>query len=104
MTVYRRRLTSSFYAIAQSLQRRLDFLRGLIGPEQILTDDDTDQEELDKDVSESLFTGNAPGERRETVELCQGEIDYLADFLKQLKTLGTDSKFERLTTDLREVL
>ena len=28
MTVYRRRLTSSFYAIQQSLERRLEFLRG----------------------------------------------------------------------------
>ncbi len=104
MTVYRRRLTSSFFAIAQSLQRRLDSLEGKLGLDQILTDDDLEQEELDQDVSESLFAGATPDERGEMVELCQGEIDYLQDFLAQLKTLGTDSKFERLTADLRDVL
>ena len=31
MTVYRRRLTSSFYAVRRSLERRLDFLRGADG-------------------------------------------------------------------------
>ena len=29
MTVYRRRLTSSFYAIQRSLERRLEFLKGM---------------------------------------------------------------------------
>jgi hypothetical protein len=104
MTVYRRRQTSSFYAIAQGLQRRLDFLRGTLGLEQILTDDDTEQEELDQDVSESLFPGNSTAERKELVELCQGEIDYLEDFLARLRSLGSDSKFERLASDLRDVL
>jgi superfamily II DNA or RNA helicase len=104
MTVYRRRLTSSFYAIAQSLQRRLDFLKGKLGLDQLLTDDDTEQEELDQDVSESLFPGATAGERREMVELRQGEIDYLEDFLTQLKSLGPDSKFERLASDLGDVL
>src|SRR5262249_44403735 len=104
MTVYRRRLTSSFYAIAQSLHRRLDFLKGRLSPDQLLTDDDAEQEELDQDVSESLFPGATPDERREFVEQCQGEIDYLEDFLVRLKALGSDSKFERLASDLREVL
>jgi superfamily II DNA or RNA helicase len=104
MTVYRRRLTSSFYAIGQSLRRRLDFLRGKLGPDQLLTDDDTEQEELDQDVSESLFPGTSPGERKELVELFQGEIDYLEDFLAQLESLGSDSKFERLAADLSQVL
>ncbi len=104
MTVYRRRLTSSFHAIAQSLQRRLDFLRGQIGVDQILTEDDTEQEELDQDVSESLFAGTSADERNELVELCQGEIDYLEDFLTQLRSLGSDSKFEQLAADLGQIL
>jgi superfamily II DNA or RNA helicase len=103
MTVYRRRLTSSFHAIAESLQRRLDFLRGKLGPEQLLTDDDAEQEELDQDVSESLFPAATPEERSELVQLCQGEIDYLEDFLARLRSLGSDSKFERLVADLGEV-
>jgi len=53
MTVYRRRLTSSFYAIEQSLKRRLGFLRGTLGLDQLVTDDDTDQEDLEQDVVDS---------------------------------------------------
>ena len=40
MTVYRRRLTSSFYAVRCSLERRLKFLRGLIEPSDAFDDDD----------------------------------------------------------------
>jgi superfamily II DNA or RNA helicase len=104
MTVYRRRLTSSFYAIAESLRRRLDFLKGKLGVDQLLTDDDAEQDELDQDVAESLFSGATPEERQAIIELCQGEIDFLEDFLARLATLGSDSKFERLAADLREVL
>jgi hypothetical protein len=50
------------------------------------------------------LAGTTPGERQELVELCQGEIDYLEDFLAQLKALGSDSKFERLADDLAAVL
>jgi hypothetical protein len=49
MTVYRRRLTSSFYAVRRSLDRRLKFLQGQIGEQDIFTDDDLEQDELDFD-------------------------------------------------------
>jgi superfamily II DNA or RNA helicase len=104
MTVYRRRLTSSFHAIAQSLRRRRDFLRGQLELSQLLAEDDAEQEDLDLDVSEELFADMDPDERQEFVELCWGEIDYLEDFLARLKSLGTDSKVERLTADLRDML
>jgi superfamily II DNA or RNA helicase len=104
MTVYRRRLTSSFHAIAESLRRRLDFLKGRLGLDQLVTDDDTDQDDLDQDVTEGLFPDADPAARREFVEQCQGEIDYLEDFLAGLNALGSDSKFERLAADLGEVL
>src|SRR5438093_7609494 len=103
MTVYRRRLTSSFYAIAQSLRRRLDFLRGRLGLDQLITDDDTEQEDLEEDVAEELFSA-VPGMAQEMAELCKGEIDYLEDFLYQLRALGSDSKFEQLADDLRQLL
>ena len=51
-----------------------------------------------------MLSGATPEERQEIAELCQGEIDYLEDFLTQLAALGSDSKFERLAADLREVL
>jgi hypothetical protein len=103
MTVYRRRLTSSFHAIARSLERRRDFLRGRLPPDQLLTDEDAEQEDLDQDVIEGLLPGGA-AERQAGADLFQGEIDYLEDFLGELRALGSDSKFERLASDLREVL
>lgn len=50
MTVYRRRLTSSFYAVQRSLERRLAFLKG--EAETSLEDEDVEQEALSQDVDE----------------------------------------------------
>ena len=97
MTVYRRRLTSSFYAIQRSLERRLEFLKGK--DTGLTDDDDTDQDDLETDVTE-LFQFAAP----ETRKLFQGEIQYVEDFLAGLRTIGTDSKFERLVQHLNEFL
>ncbi len=93
MTVYRRRLTSSFYAVQRSLERRLAFLRGQarLG----LDDDDLEQEALSLDVDEWDL-----GERA----LFRGEIDYVEDFIRDLGALGGhDSKVEQLLKDLHEV-
>ena len=54
MTVYRRRLTSSFYALRESLRRRLEFLQGLPGQTSWLTDDDLEEAELAADVMEEV--------------------------------------------------
>ena len=67
MTVYRRRLTSSFYAIQRSLKRRLEFLKGQ--DTGLTDDDDTDQDDLETDVAE-LFPFATPENRK----LFQGEI------------------------------
>ena len=53
MTVYRRRLTSSFEAIKKSLQRRLDVLEQGKSLGELLSDDD------DIDVEDSLFDPEA---------------------------------------------
>jgi SNF2 family DNA or RNA helicase len=97
MTVYRRRLTSSFYAIQKSLERRLEFLKGV--DTALTDDDDTDQDDLETDVTET-FAFAAPETRR----LFQGEIQYVEDFLVGLRTIGTDSKFQRLVQHLNEFL
>jgi superfamily II DNA or RNA helicase len=103
MTVYRRRLTSSFYAIQQSLQRRLDYLKG--AAKDWLTDDDLDQEDLDTDVTETLlFDDDEERPSDEVPTLFLGEVQYVEDFLADLRALGTDSKFEQLSQDLAEVL
>lgn len=104
MTIYRRRLTSSFYAIQHSLQRRLDYLKG--ESKGWLTDDDLDQEDLEADVTEALLFGDDEEEQppEEVPSLFLGEVNYVEDFLADLRALGTDSKFEQLARDLADVL
>ena len=94
MTVYRRRLTSSFYAIERSLERRLAYLKGLT-PSPGLDDDDLEEDDLEEDVGETLSDV-----RR---DLFRGEIAYVEDFLRELRKLATDTKLEWLTQDLAEI-
>lgn len=104
MTVYRRRLTSSFYAIEQSLERRLAYLKGETATAG-LTDEDLEQEDLDDDISELLPLDDVQGKPRDKVpSLYVGEIEYVQDFLADLRALGNDSKFEQLAKDLNDVL
>ena len=92
MTVYRRRLTSSFYAVRRSLERRLAFLHGQNVPE--LDEDDMEQEALSLDADEV-----EPSDR----SLFQEEIAYVQDFIHGLGMLtGHDSKVERLLADLQQ--
>jgi SNF2 family DNA or RNA helicase len=103
MTVYRKRLTSSFYAIEQSLERRLKYLKGSAG--DWLTDEDVEQEDLEEDVSELLPFGETEGQTKPQIPpLFLGEIEYVRDFIADLRALGTDSKFEQLTKDLNDIL
>lgn len=95
MTVYRRRLTSSFYAVRCSLDRRLKFLQGQIGEQEIFTDDDTEQDELDFDQE------TKSGHDKEYFET---EFNYVKDFIMELKTLSiADSKLEVLKGQLNQV-
>ncbi len=93
MTVYRRRLTSSFYAIQRSLERRLAFLKG--EAETSIEDEDVEQEALSQDVDELLDQPPA---------LFKEEIEYVEDFLHELSMLGgCDSKVQQLQKDLGEI-
>ncbi|MEI8173794.1 MAG: helicase-related protein [Deltaproteobacteria bacterium] len=97
MTVYRRRLTSSFCAVQKSLERRLAFLKGQATPEAIqgLTDEDREQEDLELDYDE---TAEAAG------KLFAEEIAYVEDFLREIRRLAGDSKWEQLDQEIRETL
>lgn len=115
MTVYRRRLTSSFYAVRRSLERRRDWLRGQIGEEEALTTDDIsdfddlEQEELDlDDISENnlglgvskVSSGLTPRQK----ELRRTELRYLDSFITELQSLShTDSKTGQLIEDLATI-
>lgn len=97
MTVYRRRLTSSFYAVRCSLDRRLAYLKGQLDPEKQFTDDDIEQEELDLDIGEEILD---PVQR----DFFQAELDYVQDFIQQLKLLSAnDSKMEALKEEINQV-
>ncbi|MFP4133973.1 MAG: DEAD/DEAH box helicase, partial [Halothece sp.] len=88
MTLYRKRLTSSFYAVRQSLQRRLDGIS--------VTEDDLI--ELD-DVDDAVITG-LESYLAEPVD--PKEVEYLEDLLRQFENTGEDSKLSFLIDLIRQ--
>lgn len=95
MTLYRKRLTSSFYAIKESLQRRLDSL--IAGMGSSLTQDDfSDIDDADDAVIEGLESYMEPVDPQ--------EIQYLEDLLRQFETTGEDTKLSHFITILRREL
>jgi SNF2 family DNA or RNA helicase len=95
MTLYRKRLTSSFYAIRESLQRRLDSLLTETGS-SITNDDLSDIDEADDAVIAGLESYLEPVDPR--------EIEYLEDLLRQFENTGEDSKLSHLIDTLRREL
>lgn len=97
MTVYRRRLTSSFYAIRQSLKRRLQALEAGLTLGDLLADDD--RAALEEDT---LFDVDDEGIR---LDLLKGEITELRSFVADLEQItGQDTKATRLIDDLADAL
>jgi hypothetical protein len=95
MTIYRRRLTSSFRALERSLERRLNFLKGLrIDPGW--DDDDTEQDDLDFDFGEEI--------QETTASVYEQEIEFVEDFLNRIRSLPADSKLEQLFGELKDIL
>lgn len=97
MTVYRRRLTSSFYAIRRSLERRLEGLEAGLTLGALLADDDRSALEED-----ALFDVDDEDVR---LDLLKGEISELKSFVADLKLItGQDTKATRLIEDLNAAL
>lgn len=110
MTVYRRRLTSSFLAIRRSLERRRDWLKGIVEPDQVLTtEDEAELEELDEleQAGLDMFASiQAEGQRLTSAQRSnfQLELDYLDDFIGDLRQLSqADSKLTFLKDDLERI-
>lgn len=96
MTVYRRRLTSSFEAIKRSLRRRLNVLEDGKNLADLLTDDDN------VDVEGSLFEPEMFDTRADRL---RDEIAELKSFLQDLDSItGEDSKASTLVADVTEAL
>ncbi|MGL4498234.1 MAG: helicase-related protein, partial [Planktothrix sp.] len=89
MTLYRKRLTSSFYAIRESLQRRLDGIN-------ITPDDLGDLDDADDPIIEGLERYIIPADPQ--------EIAYLQDLLQQFDHTGEDSKLSHCINILRQEL
>ena len=96
MTVYRRRLTSSFEAIKRSLRRRLDVLEQGLSLGELLSDDDN------LDIEDALFD---PEQFDASAARLADEIAELRSFLQDLdKISGEDTKATRLVQDITESL
>lgn len=95
MTLYRKRLTSSFYAIKSSLQRRLDYLLTQQG--SVFSDDDlVDVDTADDAIIAGLESFFEPVDPQ--------EIQYLEDLLRQFENTGEDTKLSRFIQILRQEL
>ena len=95
MTLYRKRLTSSFYAIKSSLQRRLDYLLTKQG--SVLSNDDlADLDDADDAVITGLESFFEPVDPQ--------EIQYLEDLLQQFDNTGEDTKLSQFIKILRQEL
>ena len=93
MTLYRKRLTSSFYAIEKSLQRRLDYLLTQKG--SLFGEDDLrDLDDADDAIIEGLESYMEPIDPK--------EIEYLQDLLQQFDNTGEDTKRSEFIKKLRQ--
>ncbi|MBD2038586.1 DEAD/DEAH box helicase family protein [Leptolyngbya sp. FACHB-321] len=95
MTLYRKRLTSSFYAVQQSLQRRLDALLTQHG-NGLTADDLAELDDAEDVVIEGLESYLEPIDPK--------EIQYLEDLLWQFDNTGEDTKCAQFISTLRQEL
>ncbi|MCG9890260.1 MAG: SNF2-related protein [Thermosynechococcaceae cyanobacterium MS004] len=95
MTLYRKRLTSSFFAIQKSLERRLECL--LSGQGALVTQDDlADLDDAEDAILDGLQEYMTPAHPE--------EIEYLQDLLRQFGSTGEDSKLSHFLQTLRQEL
>lgn len=99
MTIYRKRLASSFYALRRTLEERLAFVKGQA---RLPFDELRSSEDAEDDVDE---TGDAADD--EVVDLQKAaalqleEQTDIADLLAQVRRLPVDTKAKRLADVLR---
>jgi len=126
MTTYRQRLTSSVYAISQSLQARLQKLRSQRavlkgkqraadrnsrGSEQVVLEtlseydlEDIDAlDELEDDLEDQDLAEVVPNVTDEGVHLLEEEIEELESFVGELERIDQDPKISQLREDLDEL-
>jgi hypothetical protein len=125
MTTYRQRLTSSVYAISESLSNRLEKLRQQrrvmeqrskvrdkmdVDRQQALDAlEDFDEDEIAgmEDAGEDLLsvdlTELAPSMTDEGIGLLEEEIEELESFIQEVKQIDDDPKMHRLYQDIQDL-
>jgi hypothetical protein len=98
MTIYRRRLASSFYALRCTLEKRRAGVTAITPSDEIRFEEDTadlieagEQDDIDEIASAERHTANAE------------EVATIEDLVKGIGTLPTDTKANELVGVLREL-
>ena len=114
MVVYRKRLTSSLFAIRQSLTRRHQRLKDALAQDQLyLLFDELEEDDItempsqfvdrfvavEEDSSRGLLKG-----RRSLYDIIKAEIEFLGEFLEDLRDHPTDTKAVHHHDLLRKLL
>ncbi len=90
LTIYQRRLASSFYALQQTLTKRLANMGGIT--EEDLSQDETADEVMDPEDAEALARESLEAEERTTIR----------DLLKAIAKIGTNTKARALKAELEK--
>jgi SNF2 family DNA or RNA helicase len=101
MTIYRRRLASSFYALRKTLESRLARIKGFL-PAQV--DPLRIEEDLPQDEQVAEAVGAEEADEYETKSLGDEEEDSIQTLLKGIAKLGTDTKAREVTEQLKRAL
>ena len=88
LTIYQRRLASSFYALQRTLTKRLANMGGIT--EEDLSQDETIDEAMDTDDAEVLARDSLEDEEKSTI----------SDLLKAIAKVGTNTKARKLKSEL----
>jgi SNF2 family DNA or RNA helicase len=100
MTIYRRRLSSSFHALRHTLEDRLAAMTSGQSPVQQESGDDAETEIFDAE-GEVLAPEEVADFQR--TALAQEERDDIADLLENIRQLPPDTKAERLRDELKNL-
>jgi hypothetical protein len=100
MTIYRRRLSSSFYALRHTLEDRLAAMESSRSPTQQESGDDAEAAMFDPE-----YEVLAPDEvaKFKQAALAQEEKDDIASLLEKIRQLPPDTKAERLRGELEHL-
>lgn len=105
MTTYRQRLTSSLYAITESLRRRIDKLDEEVEDmteevSRLSQDTGVTEATVDEVVGQTSLDAYRP---TENVSIVRRELDELHDFIDELDRAHTDPKIVHLRNDIKSL-